>query len=274
MLLSLPQRALVHISGDEAGDFLNDLITADINKLPSDTIQPAALLTPQGRILDDMLISRQSDGFTIEIDTTRRDGLIKKLMMYRLRRQVNIVEDNRSVQVHIEGKGLKDKRFDTPVFRYYSNIETHGQDDSFSWQAYRYRHGVPEGMADMPPEKALPLEARLDLNGGVSFEKGCYIGQEVTARTHYRGLIKRCYLPVVASSMVNAPQDIKVSDKNKGVLLGMAEDDEGIIGLASIRLEALTEDTSFMAGDARLTPIYPERLMPLPSRKTPINRQS
>ena len=69
-------------------------------------------------------------------------------------------------------------------------------DDNTAYHALRYRHGIPEGSAELPAEKALPLEAGMDRQGAISFNKGCFIGQEVTARTHYRGLVKRRLLPI------------------------------------------------------------------------------
>ena len=136
--------------------------------------------------------------------------------------------------------------------------------------------GWRKGRIDLLPEKALPLEARLDLDQGISFEKGCYIGQEVTARTRYRGLVKRSYLPVRLnytdkSHEWNLPQDITLDDRVVGQVLGMAEDDDGVIGLASIRLEAINavieNSATLTIDDANLTPLFPERLMPLPAKK-------
>ena len=137
-------------------------------------------------------------------------------------------------------------------------------------QALRYAQGIAEGIADLPPQKALPLEARLDLNQGVSFDKGCYIGQEVTARTRYRGLVKRCYIPVRLNAWVETPADIDFAGKNGGVLLNItadiaAEYDGGYIGLASLRLAAIGQPIT--AGGHELTQIFPKRLLPLPAAK-------
>ena len=279
----LERRSLVRFSGDEAGDFLNDLITADTSAIEANTVQHGMLLTPQGRILYDLLISRDGDDFLLEVDAERQGDFIKKMMMYRLRRPVQITPDDQSVYALVntnanandQNAGLADPRFNGAVMRYYGT-----RDDAIGtdrgYQALRYQYGVAEGAIDLPPEKALPLEARLDLDQGISFEKGCYIGQEVTARTRYRGLVKRSYLPVRFDSADDdynwdLPQDITLDDRVVGQVLGMAKDDDGVIGLASIRLEAINaviENTGNLAiGNATLTPIYPERLMPLPAKK-------
>ena len=279
----LERRSLVRFSGDEAGDFLNDLITADTSAIEANTVQHGMLLTPQGRILYDLLICRDGDDFLLEVDAERRADFIKKMMMYRLRRPVQITPDDQGVYALIntnanasdQNTGLVDPRFNGAVMRYYGT-----RDDAIGtdrgYQALRYQYGVAEGAIDLPPEKALPLEARLDIDQGISFEKGCYIGQEVTARTRYRGLVKRSYLPVRFDSADDdynwdLPQDITLDDRVVGQVLGMAEDDDGVIGLASIRLEAINaviENGATLAIDnASLTPIFPERLMPLPAKK-------
>ncbi len=280
----LERRSLVRFSGDEAGDFLNDLITADTSAIDARTVQHGMLLTPQGRILYDLLISRDGDDFLLEVDAERRADFIKKMMMYRLRRPVQITPDDRGVYAVInasdEDEGLVDPRFHGAVMRYYGTRDNAIGNDATrydaGYQALRYQYGVAEGAIDLPPEKALPLEARLDLDQGISFEKGCYIGQEVTARTRYRGLVKRSYLPVRfdhadKSHEWNLPQDITLDDRVVGQVLGMAEDEDGLIGLASIRLEAINaviENSATLAIDnASLTPLFPERLMPLPAKK-------
>ena len=275
----LERRSLVRFSGNEAGDFLNDLITADTNSIDPKTVQQGMLLTPQGRILYDLLISREGDDFVLEVDAERQADFIKKMTMYRLRRPVQISPDDRDVYALINAndgdQGLVDPRFNGAMLRYYGTRDDAIGNDA-DYQAVRYRHGVAEGAMDLPPEKALPLEARLDLDQGISFEKGCYIGQEVTARTRYRGLVKRSYLPVRFNRADgdhdwDLPHDITLDDRVVGQVLGLVKDEDGLIGLASIRLEAINaviENGATLAiDDATLTPLFPDRLMPLPAKK-------
>ncbi len=271
MIINLPHRALVRLSKPDAVDFLNDLITAAVPAHANDGIRPAALLTPQGRILFDLLISRDGDDILIELDEDRRDAFIKKMMMYRLRRDVGITADPQKVHAVIgacDDAVVTDTRFPNQVARLYR--EDHDSDvvqDVNIWTALRYEHGVAEGAAELPPEKALPLEARLDLNDGISFEKGCYIGQEVTARTRYRGLVKRSYLPVVMNTAISTPHDITANGKVVGEVLGVVDHDDQVMGLASIRLDAVNNEVPLLVADETITPLYPERLMPLPARK-------
>jgi len=264
----LPERGLISVRGDEAGEFLHDLVTADICDLPEEMVRPAALLTPQGRILHDLLISRDDAGFLIECDTTARDDLLRRLKLFRLRRKIDLEETDLPVHASIVGVGLKDERFTGDVCRLYRNPGLPVDGDTDAWKRFRWLHGVPEGGRDLPSEKALPLEARLDLNNGISFEKGCYVGQEVTARTRYRGLVKRSYVPVRADRMIDAPADIEVEGKQAGLLLDTVRDGEGCLGLASVRLEYLRKERSvFLAGGVAVTLFIPERLLPLPGDK-------
>ena len=276
MIAKLNTRALVRFIGDESAEFLNDLITADTVQLDHGIVRPSALLTPQGRVLFDLLISADDQGTTIELDADRRDIFIKKMTMYRMRRAIEITPDDRPVFALTEAlndgqhNGLDDRRFeglqDMKIQRYYGDGLVADADDD-AWQGFRYRHGVAEGQADLPPEKALPLEARLDLNQGISFDKGCYIGQEVTARTRYRGLLKRCYLPVRIAGDVTTPCELEQNGKNAGHLLGACRDQDGWIGLASLRLEALDRGDEITANGQVITPSYPDRVMPLPAKK-------
>lgn len=277
MIIALPHRSLVRFNGHDAEDFLNDLITAAVPETSENGVRPAALLTPQGRILFDMLIGRDGNDIFIELDDIRRDDFIKKMKMYRMRRDVQIDADDRGVHacfdndVMPESDGqisLKDSRFSHKVFRIYSIDDLNsGKACHDDWKAYRYKHGVVEGSIEMPPEKALPLETRLDLSDGISFQKGCYIGQEVTARTRYRGLIKRCYMPILLSKPVEPPQDIKADGKLAGEVLDIAMVDHVITGMAAIRLDALESEAELRLNDEVISVHYPERLMPLPERK-------
>ncbi|MCE2516555.1 MAG: folate-binding protein, partial [Alphaproteobacteria bacterium] len=97
MIAQLHRRALVRFDGDDAAAFLNDLITASTVDMTEGELRPAALLTPQGRVLFDLLISRDGDAIVLELDAERRQALIKKMTMYRMRRAVEITADDRPV---------------------------------------------------------------------------------------------------------------------------------------------------------------------------------
>lgn len=261
-------RSCLAVTGDEAEAFLNDLLTLDITTIPDDCAVPAALLSPQGRIIFDLLISRIANGFRVECDLSRIKDLEKKFRLYRLRRPVDftlleeqvcaIVGDIHHSDYH------KDSRFhNVSVSRYYHATAPAYTDASVAnimeYQAFRYQHGIPEGKEELIPEKALPLEAGIDKHGAISFDKGCFIGQEVTARTRYKGLLKRRYTAFHSKAKIAFPADIRADDKLVGETLGLAREDDCWIGLANIRLDALASGQMLMVGEDEIIPISHEQ---------------
>ena len=206
-----PDTGFISIAGDEACAFLQSIITANVETLPIGACRPTALLTPQGRVLIDMMVYRPaSDRFLLRSDAARRDDLFTRLRRYRLRRLIDLaIEPDIRLVLLLSNQAAE--TIDIPMIMSCSDprspklgshclVETHhlpaqmGAIDS--WHANRIAAGVPEGSLDLTPERALMLEAGLDQLGAVDFEKGCYVGQEVTARTHYRGLVKRRLVPL------------------------------------------------------------------------------
>ena len=206
-----PDTGFISVVGDEACAFLQSIITANVETLPNDACRPTALLTPQGRVLIDMMVYRRaSDYFLLRSNAARRDDLLTRLRRYRLRRPIDLAIEPDIRLVLLLGNQA-DETMTIPMIMSCSDprspklgshclVEAHhlpaqmGAIDS--WHANRIAAGVPEGSIDLTPERALILEAGLDRLGAVDFEKGCYVGQEVTARTHYRGLVKRRLVPL------------------------------------------------------------------------------
>ena len=267
---ALSHRALVRIAGDGAGEFLQDLLTADVLGLREGMARPAALLTPQGRVLFDLVVTREGDAFLLECDRDRRGDLLKKLKLYRMRLPVAIEEDERAVMAAQGGEedGHRDSRFGTNVVRFHRKDPPPANAGDDDWKRLRWMDGIAEGADEIPPEKALPLEMRLELNDGIGFEKGCYIGQEVTARTRHRGLVKRSYVPVRVDGSVEAPAPVLADGRDAGTLLSViGGDNGGMLGLASIRLEHLADGSPRLeAGGCAIAPFLPERLKPLPGK--------
>ena len=258
-IFNLPHRACLIIGGAEASDFLNDLLTLNITSLAIDEVRAGALLTPQGRVLFDLLVSRKNGDYRLECDRDRRDALVQKLHLYRLRRQVEIVANDEAVSAQIgtpeSDAWLKDSRKPSAkLWRNYADAPPNSATDITPYHAHRYRYAIAEGAAELPPERALPLEARLDEQGGVALDKGCFIGQEVTARTHYRGKLKYRYLPFTASKHFAVPCAITKNQKPIGEVLGLVRDGTTWRGLARMRPDALETalDDNADAG----TPIY------------------
>ncbi len=202
------------VSGIESIDFLQSILTANVATIAVGNCRPAALLTPQGRILIDMMLYRLSDqDICIQTDQERTGDLLARLRRYRLRRPVTLEQ---SLDMHLTlwwGYDGEVKPNDDSIFldtrhpdlgcriistSAYLPPALNGAKPALyeDWQARRIRQAIPQGAIDLVPERALMLEAGLDKLAAVDFEKGCYIGQEVTARTHYRGLVKRRLLPL------------------------------------------------------------------------------
>ena len=276
MIVPLYQRAALNVTGDEALDFLNDLLTLNIAQINPHQVLPTALLTPQGRILFDLLISQIDHGYRLECDIELLPVLVKKLRLYRMRRQVEIAPcENVVIAAYgaVDGSDwLADTRFshagaEHQAWRRYDkpSAQTSAQTgadmmpehsvETESYRAARYRLAIAEGAREMPTEKALPLEARLDDLGAISFDKGCFIGQEVTARTRYRGLLKRRYVPIRAMTDITVPADIRADERLAGELLGLARTGDSWIGLANIRLDALDSGQTLMAGTNEIIPL-------------------
>jgi len=206
-----PDTGFVSVAGDEACAFLQSIITANVETLPIGACCPAALLTPQGRVLIDMMVYRPtSDRFLIRSDMARRDDLFTQLRRYRLRRPIDLaIEADIGLVLMLGNQAAEttaipmimscsDPR--SPQLGSHCLVEAHHLPAQMGaidrWHANRIAAGVPEGSVDLTPKRALMLEAGLDQLGAVDFEKGCYVGQEVTARTHYRGLVKRRLVPL------------------------------------------------------------------------------
>ena len=260
-----PEKRIISLTGEDVRDFLNDILTAQISTLASDTARAACLLSPQGRILFDMMVMATADTVFLITEADQAAPLAKRLTMYRLRRKIEITVSSNPCAGHIWGEDHAD--FSVPnscISAYDERHKALGKLVLFSttdglpelaeakyWQALRISLGVPEGAADLTPNRALMLEAGLHLLGAIDFEKGCYVGQEVTARTHYRGLVKRRLLPISFSGKLISGQVLKRGDTAIGHTGSIASlPDRRDIALASLRLDAVQDS---LAGIADLT---------------------
>lgn len=257
----LKDRALIRVSGTEAQSFLQNLITTDIVSLASDEARPGALLTPQGKILFDFMIWRDGDDFVIETDEEQRDALLKRLTMYKLRAAVTLTADRSGVTVSWgdgAAPGFQDSRFakaGIPLFR--TPGET-GTDDLSAYDSLRAAHGVVTSGADYALQDAFPHDVLMDLNGGLSFRKGCYVGQEVVSRMQHRGTARRRVVTVNSAEPLPASgTEITASGKPVGTLGSVS----GSNGLAIIRIdragEAMASGTPLLAGNVAVTVALP-----------------
>ena len=292
-------RRLIRVSGADANDFLQSLITANVETLPGDTARASALLTPQGRVLVDFLISRTDDGFMIECDAEQAEELFTRLRRYRLRRPVDLAhETGLSVWILWETTtppdnppatlpatlpvgALRDSRHPDLGWRLLAPADAtanaQGSDTEPAsldmWHAVRIAAAIPQGPVDLIPERALMLEAGLDRLGAVDFEKGCYVGQEVTARTHYRGLVKRRLAPFILADTAATPGAAITDDgKSLGTVLSTASTGTGNAGTGSICLAAmkLSDLHRLQAGDGSVQIDGAPAMLSLPDWMVPL----
>ena len=181
----LTSRAVIRLTGEDARDFLNGLVTNDVTgPLPV----WAALLTPQGKVLFDFLVWGDGNDLLLDCEATEADALVKRLSMYRLRRQIGIAIDP-GIGAHWE-RGLDsrpDPRLASLGQRWLGPVA--GECAELDWLAHRLSLGVCEGAAEL--SDLLWLECNAAELNGVSFTKGCYVGQENTARMNWRAKVNR-----------------------------------------------------------------------------------
>ena len=296
--IHLKNRKVLKVSGENSIEFLNNILTSDITKLKPKELLPSALLSPQGRILFDMLVSSiivdnslYDKSIYIEYDKDQQDQLIKKLNMYNLRREVSIEKTSYEVLVTTKNENstytLIDKRFFNEDLRrvYVKNLSKNNDvndNENINWyDLLRYKNCILEGSKEIETNVSLPLETNLDLLGGISFEKGCFIGQEVNARIKWKGLVKRKYVPVTFKSKKLTylklielnEKKIFLNSKEIGEIVSLLynKDDDLWYGIAKITLSHLYsfEEDNALEGDFLNEQIkinFPKYMLPLPKK--------
>ena len=295
--LYLESRKVLKVSGLNCISFLNNILTSDISNLVPLEAIPSALLSPQGRILFDILVSLDfpnsslDKSILIEYDLFCEDDLIKKLNMYNLRKEVKIEKTNYNVFVTMNSKNysnsLNDRRFlnsDIHINRIYNkgkSINYINKRNSSNWyDLIRYKNCIPEGIKEIEMNTTLPMEINLDLLGGISFEKGCFIGQEVNARIKYRGLVKRKYVPISFknknfsfSNLDKIDKKIFLKEQEIGevIALSLNEVNDVWYGIAKIKLSHLYlfEENQKLNCDffgSKLKINFPNYMLPLPRK--------
>jgi folate-binding protein YgfZ len=199
LVAKLDSRALVVVSGPDWRGFLQGLLTQDVETLAVGELRFAALLTPQGKLLFDLFVLGDADGCRLDVAADRRDALIQRLSLYRLRAQVGIEPSEDRVSAlwpataqAPEGGWIADPRLPALGWRGYCATPPNAAMviDEAAYQDHRLALGVPDPAADAPAETTYPIEANFDLLAGVDFRKGCFVGQETTSRMKRRGPIK------------------------------------------------------------------------------------
>lgn len=286
----LEDRAVLEAGGEDRVAFLQGLVSNDVTKAAPERALYAALLTPQGKYLHDFFIAATGGTLLLDAEAARLDDLRRRLALYKLRSKVTLASASDRFDVvaafgagATQALGLKEfagaarpwgggiayvdprlsglgVRLMLPRGTSSAALEAIGfvPADAETFDRLRLSLGVPDGSRDLAVEKSILLEAGFDELNGIDWQKGCYVGQELTARTRYRGLIKKRLMPVAVDGPLPAPET--------PILLGDAEAGEmrsgrDGLGLALLRLEAVAEaerdGRPLTAGAARLTPIKP-----------------
>lgn len=183
---TLLDRAVIRLSGTGVRDFLQGLVTNDVS---GDLPVWAGLLTPQGKALFDFIIWADGNDLLIDCEAAQAEALARRLKMYRLRLPITI-EIDPALAVHraqVSDAGVSDPRDARLGHRW---IAPPGE-AAMGWHAHRLSLGIVEGVAELGTDATLWLEANAREQHGVSFTKGCYVGQENTARMHHRGKVNR-----------------------------------------------------------------------------------
>jgi hypothetical protein len=233
-MAQLTDRAVIALSGPESHSFLQGLVTNDVNAVAPGKPVYAALLTPQGKILFDFFVHDADGALLIDCRRASREALAKRLTMYKLRAKLDVApRDDLGVFV---GEGPADPRLPVLGPRAIKPLEPAEAGDE-AYHARRLDLGVPEG-EDFGSDRMFALDAGLDELHAVSFDKGCYVGQELTARMKHRGKDRKRLLPVATADGKPLPtRDVPVT--GGGVEIGTITSTYGPRGFALLRLDRL-----------------------------------
>ena len=267
----LPDRAVLEISGEDRLAFLQGLVSNDVTKARADQAIWAALLTPQGKWLADFFLIATGDVLLLDVEAAQLPMLIQRLSRFRLRAKVALRDASADWRVYAawgegappEGITARDPRLPEAGWRVLAPAGLPTNASAEDYAAHRLALGLPDGSKDMEAEKSVLLEGGFDELNGISWTKGCYMGQELTARTRYRGLLKRRLVPVAIEGP--APERGTPIQTSEGADAGEMRSSQGTQGLALLRLEWLDKG-ALAAGGARLTP-QPPSWMRLPEPK-------
>ncbi|MDF2097291.1 CAF17-like 4Fe-4S cluster assembly/insertion protein YgfZ [Aquibaculum arenosum] len=279
-----PDRGVLRIAGPDARSFLQGIVTADVERASEARAIWSAFLTPQGKYLHDFFLLERGEALLLEMAAERREDLARRLKPYKLRAKVEIVPadddwvvallwgDEVATRLGLPteagaagplGGGLAffDPRLPEAGARALlpgGEAEAILAEAGFQeapradWEEQRIALGLPDGGRDMEVEKAILLENGFDELGGVDWRKGCFLGQELTARTKYRGLVKKRLLPLrFEGPAPEAGAPVIREGKTVGDIRSVGQNH----ALALLRLEAL--DGPLQSGDTALTPAHP-----------------
>ena len=276
----LKKRAILSIEGPDASSFLQGLISNDILQVSETNSIFAALLSPQGKYQFDFFIAKSDDRFYLDCEMSRIKELIQRLKMFKLRSNVVITDLSLKYEIQVLWGPMAIKKFELKpipgltksaknqmimvdprlaeagirVISKIGNIDyVNTANTNFeNYDKHRLKMGLTDGMRDLLIDKSILLEANFDELNGIDWKKGCYIGQEITARSKYRGLVKRRFIPVSFETKSAVPgSTIIAKDKKVGTLHSMANK----VAMADILVKNILNKDHFSLEDN--SPVYP-----------------
>ena len=291
---ALPARGVIEIAGTDRVEFLQGLVSNDVTKAAADRAIYAALLTAQGRYLFDFFIIALGDALYLDAEAARLAELQRRLSLYKLRAKVVLSDasarfavaaawgdgtasalgiggDSGAAKSFAGGVAYLDPRLAALGARFLlprensDALEQAGfaASDAAAYDRHRLALGVPDGTRDLVPEKALLMESGFDELNGIDWQKGCYMGQELTARMKYRALVKKRLLPVIIEGVAidGAAVAPGTAITQNGSEAGEMLSTQGSRGLALLRLEAVeamqSNGADLKAGAAVIRPEKP-----------------
>ncbi len=284
MYIPLEDRGLIKIEGPDACEYLQGLVSQDLTRVTANQAVYSAFLSPQGKFHYDFFCFELDGALVFDCEAGRRSDFFKRLSMYKLRSDATLTDITDDYQVfavlsNTDKLGLGDERgeakplsggvayVDPRLSAMGARVVLPKGDSALEaaglslgaledYETVRITHGLPDGSRDMAVDKALLLENGFEELDGVSFTKGCFMGQELTARTRYRGLVKKRLLPVAIDGL--APDVGTIIEADDGREVGEMRTSAGDVGLALIRLDKLSDGATFTVGDTVLTPNIPD----------------
>lgn len=239
-------RAVIRVTGPDRQDFIQGLVTNDVRRLSQGPVY-AALLSPQGKYLADFLLVAADEAILIDVQADLADALLRRLSMYRLRAKVAL--ERAALHVH---RGLGPAPADAvadprhPALGWRAYRAEAGAPPAVDWTAIRVDHAIPETGVELIPDETFILEAGFERLNGVDFRKGCYVGQEVTARMKHKTELRKGLARVLVEGTAPVGTEIMAGEKPAGTLFTQS----GGAGLAHLRFDRA--EGEMRAGDARL----------------------
>ncbi len=287
----LPARGVITLRGADARPFLQGLISSDVAKIAPEQAGYGALLTPQGKFLFDFMIAEQAGALLLESERERLGQLLRRLMLYKLRAKVELEDaSGRYAVAALLGEsaaarvGLADRagacrpladglvfvdprlaqlgiRTLLPPEVIAATLEAEGFAplEDAAYERARISLGVPDGSRDLVLEKSTLLESGFEELNGVDFAKGCFVGQELTARMKYRGLVRKRLMPVILKGVSPEPGTIIRRGQREAGEMRSSIDGQGIALLRLDQIAAAGEDDApLLAGDTEVIPVKPD----------------